>query len=307
MRSAALRRYHGLMKFSGTLRNASGACRRAVGCLALAMLTATGPANAQTPEHQPLLRALNAARQQGCEGHPGPATPLRANTSLSRAAARIAGGSKLDDALQAADYRAVRAAQITLQGYSGPAALAQGARNSSCAAFTQVDLTEAGFHQRGNQTWIVLAAPFSPPGAAQAGAVQARVLALVNQARAGPRRCGNDSFAAARPLRLNASLDGVAIAHAEDMARYSYFSHTGRDGSSVSQRASRAGYRWRVIGENIAAGQMQAEAVVQGWLNSPGHCANIMSPAYTEMGAAFAVNNKSSAGIYWVQMFGAAR
>ena len=52
---------------------------------------------------------------------------------------------------------------------------------------------------------------------------------------------------------------------------------------------------------------MQADAAVQGWLNSPGHCANIMSPTYTEMGTAFAVNDKSGAGIYWVQVFGAAR
>ncbi|MFC5523682.1 CAP domain-containing protein [Polaromonas jejuensis] len=297
------------MKFVGTMMKAHGAWRRAAGYLALAVLAATVQAHAQpnAPDHQPLLRALNAARQQGCDDRPGPATPLRENTRLSSAAALIAGGRKLGDALQASGYRAVRAAQITLRGYSGPAELAQAAVDSSCSTVTEGELAEAGFHQRGTQTWIVLAAPFSPPGAAQAGDVQARVLALVNEARTRPRRCGNDSFAAARPLRLNATLHGVADAHAADMARHNYFSHSGRDGSRVAERASRAGYPWRAIGENIAAGQMQADAVVQGWLNSPGHCANIMSPAYTEMGAAFAVNNKTSAGIYWVQVFGAAR
>ncbi len=288
---------------------AHGAWLKAAACLALTMLAATGQAQAQatTHAHQPLLHALNAARQQGCEGRPGAATPLHENTSLSRAAALIAGGSKLDDAMKASDYRAVRAAQITLQGYTGVAALARGAVDASCNTVIQGELAEIGFHQRGSQTWIVLAAPFSPPGAAQAGDVQARVLALVNDARARPRRCGNDSFAAARPLRLNATLHGVADAHAEDMVRYSYFSHTGRDGSRVDGRASRSNYHWRAIGENIAAGQMQADAAVQGWLNSPGHCANLMSPTYTEMGAAFAVNNNSSAGIYWVQVVGAAR
>ncbi|HEY3046140.1 MAG TPA: CAP domain-containing protein [Polaromonas sp.] len=288
---------------------AQGALRSAAWYLALALLAATGQAHAQAtaPDHQSLLRALNAARQQGCEGRPGPATPLRENTRLSGAAALIAGGSQLEGALQASGYRAVRAAQITLRGYSGATALAQGAVDNSCGIVTQGELTEAGFHQRGTQTWMVLAAPFSPPSTAQAGGVQARVLALVNEARARPRRCGNDSFAAARPLRLNATLRDVADAHAADMARHSYFSHTGRDSSHVDGRASRVGYPWRAIGENIAAGQMQAEAAVQGWLNSPGHCANIMSPAYTEMGAAFAVNNRSDAGIYWVQVFGAAR
>ena len=52
---------------------------------------------------------------------------------------------------------------------------------------------------------------------------------------------------------------------------------------------------------------MTADVAVQGWLKSPGHCANIMSPDFSEMGAAFAVNPKSSAGIYWVQVLGAAR
>lgn len=59
----------------------------------------------------------------------------------------------------------------------------------------------------------------------------------------------------------------------------------------LAKRASRAGYRWRAIAENIAAGQMNAAVAVQGWLNSRGHCANLMSPVYTEMGAAFAVND----------------
>ena len=296
------------MKFEDTVVQAHGAWWSAAGCLALAMLAATGQtqARASGPDHQPLLRALNAARQQGCDGQPGTSSPLRENTGLSSAAALIASGSKLGDALQEAGYRAVQATLITLQGYTGAAALARGAVSSSCSAITELELAEAGFHQRGTLTWIVLAAPFSPPAAALAGDMQARVLDLVNEARARPRNCGSQAFAAARPVRLKTILHGVATGHAEDMARYNYFSHTGRDGSSVAERASSAGYAWRAIGENIAAGQMQADAAVQGWLKSPGHCANIMSPAYTEMGAAFAVNSKSSEGIYWVQVFGAA-
>ena len=95
------------MEFAGTVVKAHGTWRSAAGCLALAILAATGQAHAQatSTDHQPLLRALNAARQQGCEGRPGPAAPLRENTRLSGAAALIAGGSKLDDALKAAGYR----------------------------------------------------------------------------------------------------------------------------------------------------------------------------------------------------------
>src|SRR2546425_7746531 len=76
------------MKFLGTVMKAHGAWRSAAGYLALALLAATGQAQATAPDHQPLLRALNAARQQGCEGRSGPATPLRDNTRLSGAAAR---------------------------------------------------------------------------------------------------------------------------------------------------------------------------------------------------------------------------
>lgn len=284
-------------------------CRRAAGGLALGvLLVAFGQvqARAGTTDH-PLMGTLNALRQQGCNKGDRPAGLLRENAALSRAATFIAGGRKLEDALKAAGYRAVRAAQISVRGAAGALALSRSALGSSCATAMHGELTEAGFHQHGTQTWVVLAAPFTPPRAAQAGDVQARVLELVNEARARPRRCGTESFAAARPVRWSAALQEAAAGHAADMARHSYFSHTGRDGSNVDDRASQAGYAWRAIGENIAAGQMQAEAAVQGWLNSPGHCANLMAPNFTDMGAAFAVNTASSAGIYWVQVFGTTR
>jgi uncharacterized protein YkwD len=295
------------MKISGLMTNACKWRPAAVVSLALAMLAGTAQAQPAAASHQPLLRALNDLRQRGCEGRPGSSTLLREDTRLSDAAARIASGRALEGALQAADYRASRAAQITLNGYNSPAALAQAAVAASCSEMRQEDFTEVGIYQRGRQTWLVLAAPFSPPEAAQTGDVQAQVLALVNEARARPRRCGSESFGAVRPLRFNPTLQGVSAAHAADMARYSYFEHTGRDGSHVSDRASRAGYPWRAIGENIAAGQTTADIAVQGWLKSPGHCANIMSKDFSEMGAAFAVNPKSSGGIYWVQVFGTPR
>lgn len=287
-----------------------GAWRHAASGLALGLLlAAAGQALAQASAtgHPPLLGALNTLRQQGCDKGDRPTGPLRENAALSRAATLLAGGSTLEEALKAAGYRAVRAAQITVRGAAGASALARRTLGKSCGSALHGELSEAGFHQRGTHTWVVLAAPFLPPAATQAADVQARVLSLVNEARARPRRCGSEAFAAARPVRLNATLQAVAAAHASDMARHSYFSHTGRDGSQVDDRASSAGYPWRAIGENIAAGQMQADAAVQGWINSPGHCANLMAPGYTDMGAAFAVNNSSSAGIYWVQVFGTAR
>lgn len=296
------------MHISSTVKRPQSTWRRAAASAALALLAATVPAQAQPTDqgHPGLLRALNALRQQGCDKGAGPAAALREHTALSRAAALVAGGSKLDDALKSAGYRATRAAQIAVRGAAGPAALTQKTLGRTCGTATQRELVEVGFYQRGTQTWVVLAAPFSPPAAAQAAEVQARVLALVNEARARPQRCGSQAFPAAPPLRLNPMLYSLASAHAADMARYNYFSHTGRDGSNVDGRATRAGYPWRAIGENIAAGQMTPDTVVRGWIDSPGHCANIMSPAFSEMGAAFVVNNQSSQGIYWAQVFGAA-
>lgn len=281
----------------------------AAGCAALAvLLAATGLAQAQPAAqgHPTLLRALNALRQQGCAKGSRPAAPLRENAALSQAAALVAGGRKTDGALKAVDYRALSTMLITIRGASGAAALTPKALGNSCGAAMHAELREAGFHQRGTQTWVLLAEPFSPPAAAQAEEVQARVLALVNEARSRPQRCGDKAFAPAPPLRLNPTLSGIASAHAGDMARHGYFSHTGRDGSTVDGRATRAGYAWEAIGENIAAGQLSADAAVRGWMNSPGHCANIMSPAFSEMGAAFVVNRQSSQGIYWAQVFGAA-
>lgn len=297
--------YHGPMEVSAC----STACvsgKTATGTLAALACAAALAQPAPAVEHQPLLRALNAVRAQGCERRPG-APALRENPRLSAAAARIAGGVKLGDAVQSADYRAQAAAQISLGGYSGPAAVAQGAIANFCASVIDPALSEAGFYQRGPQTWIVLAAPFAPPAAAQEVKVQERVQDLVNAARAKPRRCGSRAFEATHALRLAAPLNVLASAHAGEMARYNYFSHTGRDGSRVTDRATRSRYAWQAIGENIAAGQQAPEAAVDGWLRSPGHCANIMSPEYTEMGVAFAVDNRSTAGIYWVQVFGRPR
>ncbi len=278
-----------------------------VSILAFAVIACSSQAQAPATDHQPLLRALNSTRQQGCNGQAGPRNVLTENARLSEAAARVAGGSTIDDALKASDYRAVKAAQIMVKGYRDAVAQARGAVGNFCDVFMRADLSDAGFHQRGTQTWIVVAAPFTPPGAGQADDVQQDVLAMVNAARATSRRCGKEYFAATGPLRLDADLQQAALAHARDMARHSYFSHTGRDGSGAAQRATRAGYRWRMVGENIAAGQMQAEAAMQSWLKSPGHCANIMRPEFDEMGVAFSVNNQSSLGIYWVQMFGKPR
>lgn len=138
------------------------------------------------------------------------------------------------------------------------------------------------------------------------GRQERRMRKLVNQARAQGRQCGEVFYPPAPPISWDSDLDDAAERHSEDMAEHNFFSHTGSDGSDVGQRASTAGYEWLAIGENIAMGQRSVNQVMQSWLDSPEHCANIMNPAFVHMGAAAEIENHDSDGnIYWTQVFGA--
>ena len=86
-----------------------------------------------------------------------------------------------------------------------------------------------------------------------------------------------------------------------DMSLNNYFSHTNLDGESPGDRVDLAEYNWSRWGENIAAGQVSPQHVVDAWMNSDGHCANIMSPNFTEIGVGFHEVN------YWTQVFGTPR
>ena len=152
---------------------------------------------------------------------------------------------------------------------------------------------------------FALLVPGALPAADQTPAVSHQLLELVNEARAQRRRCGWKRFGPSAPLVSSDALQRAALSHAEDMAARRKLSHSGQDGSTPGERATRSGYRWRAVGENIAAGQSTAGQVVADWLKSPQHCGNIMSPDYSEMGVAFAVAPQSEMGIYWVQLFAA--
>ena len=91
------------------------------------------------------------------------------------------------------------------------------------------------------------------------------------------------------------------------MATNNFFSHTGSDGLSVSNRVDATGYEWSTVGENIAAGQSTVTQVVQGWLNSEGHCRNIMNANFTELGAERVDSTSADFSTYWTQVFAAPR
>jgi uncharacterized protein YkwD len=106
------------------------------------------------------------------------------------------------------------------------------------------------------------------------------------------------------PLVPNAALLRAARGHSQDMANNEYFDHQSRDGRSPADRARAAGYGSRFVGENIAAGRSTAEGTVEQWLDSPGHCLNMLSPEYHELGVGHESSSARSLGDYWTQLFG---
>ena|ERR1039458_6844565 len=234
--------------------------------------------------------------------------PLKPQPALERVARDLSQGDKLGQSLKEVGYQASRASAFSIKGDSvGAHATGMLAKQGSCQELQNAAMTEVGVYLDARQVWIVLAAPFAPSVGASGQAAGQRILDLINQARATPRYCGTTAFNAARPVHWNDSLAEASRLHADDMARYNYFSHSGRDGSNPWDRIERAGYKWRSSGENIAAGQRNAEEAVAGWIKSPGYCANLMDPGFTEMGAAVAVNSRSEMGMYWAQEFATPR
>jgi uncharacterized protein YkwD len=137
---------------------------------------------------------------------------------------------------------------------------------------------------------------------------EGEVLRLTNQARTAGYTCVDadsdtkTAMPAVPALTWNAKLAFAARGHSSDMATNNYFSHTSRDGTTFSQRITRAGYRWSSAGENIAAGYATPAAVVTGWLRSYGHCTNIMSSSFSQLGVGLATGGHY--GTYWTQDFG---
>ena len=113
------------------------------------------------------------------------------------------------------------------------------------------------------------------------------------------------------PLKSEPRLEAAAQDHAEDMAAQDYFDHQSLDGRSPWDRLGDAGYTYHAAAENIAAGQITAESVVDAWMNSPGHRANILNPYFRELGVGYHLEagdtfpDPYGYRHYWVQDFGA--
>ena len=126
---------------------------------------------------------------------------------------------------------------------------------------------------------------------------KAVMLQLVNNVRQSGCNCGTTLMPPVSPVAWNDLLALAADNHSKDMLANNYFNHTGLDGSTPGDRIRAVGYNWRAYGENIAFNYPNEQAVMNGWINSEGHCKNIMNGTFTEMGVA-------REGNYWTQEFG---
>ena len=143
------------------------------------------------------------------------------------------------------------------------------------------------------------------PAPATLAAMAAAQLCLLNGERAD---------AGLPPLKLNAKLSAAAQAYASDLVDGQYFSHTGRDGSTIRTRLGAAGYLPRnggwAIGENLAWGTgalATPASIMRAWMNSPGHRENILNPEYREIGIGVVTGNPASpsgAGATYANAFG---
>jgi hypothetical protein len=106
------------------------------------------------------------------------------------------------------------------------------------------------------------------------------------------------------PLSYNQELTVAARRHSQDMADQNYFDHTSQDGREFYERIADAGYNYQSCGENIAAGYATPAAVVDGWMNSDGHRANILDPDYCDIGVGYAAVDGNQYYHYWTQDFG---
>lgn len=160
------------------------------------------------------------------------------------------------------------------------------------------------------------------PAHAQERGDVAEAAALINNIRAKLDACGDEGMMGdggmqrvalnpnpgkSRPaVTFNPRLATIAAGHAKAMAEQNFFDHVDPSGRTVGARATEGGYRWKVVGENLAAGQESIGEAMRGWLLSTGHCKNLIDGRFTEFGLARAnsVNPLDPYGVYWVLVMG---
>jgi len=178
-----------------------------------------------------------------------------------------------------------------LKAYTG--GLTKKVQNSNCSGTSNKTSTAAA--KPSAKPAATKPAGSTQPAPASNGdysAFQKKVVELVNKERAK---------AGLKALKMNSELSKVATLKSQDMAKNNYFDHNSPTYGSPFDMMKRFGITYRTAGENIAMGQTSPEQVMNGWMNSPGHRANILKASFTQIGVGVA---KNSAGrLYWTQQF----
>ena len=276
-----------------------------VACLVTLSLGLACPASVLAGEEAQLIDSINAFRSQAqpCGGEASlELPPLNSDTRL---ALSPEGTRDLQQAMTRAAYPMVNVQAISLSGPRDARAAMTAIQESFCQVVLDPQFVDIGISQEGRDWRIVLARPLLSSRLGDWQAEGQKLLQEINAARAQPRQCGGQPFAAAGALGWNTTLAEVAANHTRSMANHNFFDHIDRDGRTPGDRAELAGYTYQQVGEAIAAARDTPRKVVDGWLASAGHCATLMNPDYRDLGAAYATDPKSDAGIYWTALFGA--
>ncbi|GGJ29748.1 CAP domain-containing protein [Streptomyces brasiliensis] len=264
------------------------------------------PTAPPAPDPDGFLGLVNSARAQA--GSPPIDLDARLTSAARAHAAALAAAGRLDTESQdgtsvhqrisATGYTYVTVGEHLVSGPRTPAEFVayclrteQARRTLQDPAFTHAGLAYVR-GRTGDTYWTALWARPLTPG--ELVRTCAEVVELTNRER---RRAGLP------PLAVDPLLQAAAQAHSADMVTRDFYSHTSPEGSQPWDRAAAARSRRRTIGENIACGQRSPAEVVKGWMNSPGHRANILKRDFTHIGIGFAGGGR--AGTYWTQLFGA--
>jgi uncharacterized protein YkwD len=217
---------------------------------------------------------------------------------------------RIQSRLRKAGYEAHGWHQAFAAGKEEPAALVAWIKKENADAFRSLmdpDYKELGIgisEIRGTPLYDFFLAwreseSFARQTAGLADLAQARaaMLARVNAERARDGR---------PPLRLDPRLNEAAQRHAEDMLLHSYYNHVSPEGTTPAGRARKSGYTPRIVAENIARGPFTVDEAVDNWMQSREHRANLLHPAFRDLGTGIAVG-RNSVGytVLWVQDFGA--
>ncbi|MFG2309130.1 CAP domain-containing protein [Streptomyces sp. NPDC048566] len=265
-----------------------------------------GPPPADRSDPREFLHAVNSAR--AAAGSPPVALDPRLVSAARAHAAGMAAGGLLSaespdgvsvyQRVVSAGYAYLTVGEHLVSGPRDPSAFVdyclsgERSRSTLCdPGFEEAGLARVADARSGEVYWTALwARPFSPAGLER---TTREVLALTNRERAAH---------GLPQLSPDGPLTAAAQGHSADMVARDFYAHTSPDGRAPWDRAAAAGSRHRTVGENIACGQRSPAEVVLGWMNSPGHRANILTPEFTHLGVGLAGGGR--AGTYWTQLFG---